>query len=98
MRVKKGDLLARIDPTPYDLDNKRAQAQVAAARARVEECRATDPGLDKKGPRNHRLDVLRAELAAAEAACAKAKWLLDGTEIRAPISGTVLTKHAEGEM
>jgi multidrug resistance efflux pump len=93
-RVKKGDVLARIDPTPYDLDYKRAQAQVAAARARVEECRATDPGLDKKGARNH-LDVLRAELAAAEAVCAKAKWLLDGTEIRAPINGTILTKHAE---
>jgi RND family efflux transporter MFP subunit len=94
-RVKKGDLLARIDPTPYDLDYKRAQALVAAARARLEDARASDPAQDKKGPRNHRLEVLRAELAAAEAACAKAKWLLDGTEIRAPISGTILTKIAE---
>jgi multidrug resistance efflux pump len=94
-RVKKGDLLARIDPTPYDLDYKRAQALVAAARARLEDLRAGDPPQDKKGPRNHRLDVLRAELAAAEAECAKAKWLLDGTEIRAPIAGTILTKIAD---
>lgn len=92
-RVKKGDLLARIDPTPYDLDYKRAQAKVAAARARLEECRAS--AQDKKGLRNLRLEVSQAELAAAEAECAKAKWLLDGTEIRAPISGTILTKHAE---
>jgi multidrug resistance efflux pump len=94
-RVKKGDVLARIDPAPYDLDYKHAQAKVAAARARVEEYRASDPGQDKKGPTNHRLEVLRAELAAAEAVSAKAKWLLDGAEIRAPISGTILTKHAE---
>ena len=94
-RVKKGDVLARIDPTPYDLDYKRAQAQVAAARARLEECRAENPRADKIESHNHRLDVLRAELAIAEAECAKAKWLLDGTGIRAPISGTILTKHAE---
>jgi multidrug resistance efflux pump len=94
-RVQKGALLARIDPTPYDLDYKRAQALVAAARSRLEDLRAADPGQDKKGPRNHRLDVLRSELAAAEAECAKAKWLLDGTEIRAPFNGTILTKMAE---
>ena len=94
-RVKKGDLLARIEPTPYELDYKRAQALVDAARARLEDARAGDPGQVKKGPRNHRIDELRAELAAAEAECAKAKWLLDGTEIRAPISGTILTKMAE---
>jgi multidrug resistance efflux pump len=94
-RVKKGDLLARIDPTPYDLDYKRAQALLEAARARLEALRASDPGQGKKGPPNHRIDELRAELAAVEAKCAKIKWLLDGTEIRAPISGTILTKIAE---
>lgn len=94
-RVKKGDLLARIDPTPYELDYKRAGALVDAARTRFEDARAGDPGQSKKGSRNSRLDELRAELAAAEANCAKAKWLLDGTEIRAPISGTILTKGAE---
>jgi multidrug efflux pump subunit AcrA (membrane-fusion protein) len=94
-RVKKGDLLARIEPTPYELDYKRAQALVDAARARLEDARAGDPGQVKKGPRNHHIDELRAELAAAEAECTKAKWLLDGTEIRAPISGTILTKKAE---
>jgi multidrug resistance efflux pump len=94
-RVQKGALLARIDSTPYELDYKRAQALVDAARARLEEVRTNDPGQVKKGPRNHRLDELRAELAAAEVKCAKAKWLLDGTEIRAPINGTILTKIAE---
>jgi len=94
-RVEKGALLAQIDPTPYQLDYKRAQALVDAARARLEDARAGDLGQVKKGPRNFRIDELRAELAAAEAECAKAKWLFDGTEIRAPISGTILTKGAE---
>jgi len=94
-RVQKGALLARIDATPYEFNYKRAQALVEAARARLEDARTSDPGQVKKGPRNHRLDELRAELAAAEAKCAKAKWLLDGTEIRAPISGTILTKLGE---
>jgi multidrug resistance efflux pump len=40
MRVEKGALLARIDPTPFEIDYKRAQAQVSLASARLEELKA----------------------------------------------------------
>jgi RND family efflux transporter MFP subunit len=92
-RVEKGALLARIDPTPYELDLRRAEALVAAARARFEELREVVER--KKDARSERLEALRADLAAAEAAAAKAKWLLDGTQVRAPIAGTILAKFAE---
>ncbi|MGH8830344.1 MAG: biotin/lipoyl-binding protein, partial [Polaromonas sp.] len=37
--VKKGDLLLTIDPAPYAADVERADAQVAAAQARVAQAR-----------------------------------------------------------
>ncbi|MCZ8254136.1 MAG: biotin/lipoyl-binding protein, partial [Polaromonas sp.] len=37
--VKKGDLLLTIDPAPYAADVERADAQVAAAQARVTQAR-----------------------------------------------------------
>jgi RND family efflux transporter MFP subunit len=91
--VEKGALLARIDPTPYELDLRRAEALLTAARARLEEIKGAME--DKKVPRNARLEMLGAEVVAAEAAATKAKWLLDGTHIRAPVGGTILTKFGE---
>jgi multidrug resistance efflux pump len=48
-----------------------------------------------EGPRRERIEAARFDLRAAEAELAKAKWRLDNCTIRAPISGTVLTKIAE---
>jgi multidrug resistance efflux pump len=92
-RVKEGQVLARIDPTPYEFDWRIAEARLAAARARLDEAKASIE--QKKGPANPRLEVHKAEVTLAEAELAKAKWLLDGTQIRSPISGTVLAKSAE---
>lgn len=39
--VKKGDLLFRIDPEPYELTQRQAHAAVAAARLQVEQLRST---------------------------------------------------------
>lgn len=86
-RVEKDAVLARIDPTPYEFDYRRAEALLAAARARFDEVKA--------GPPSVRLEVAKAELAVAEVELAKAKWLLDGTQVRAPIGGTILSKLAE---
>ena len=92
-RVKEGQVLARIDPTPYEFDWRIAEARLAIARARLDEAKA---GIEqKKGPANPRLEVHKAEVTLAEVELAKAKWLLDGTQLRSPISGTVLTKNAE---
>jgi len=46
-------------------------------------------------PRQERKDASLAEMGAAEARMNRAKWRLDNCWIRAPISGTILTKKAE---
>jgi multidrug resistance efflux pump len=47
------------------------------------------------GPREERIEAARADLGLAQADLAKAKWRLDNTTIRAPVSGTILLKNAE---
>jgi multidrug resistance efflux pump len=51
--------------------------------------------LMKKGPREEKQKAAEAERKAAEADVARAKWRLDNCEIKAPISGHILTKKAE---
>lgn len=51
--------------------------------------------LMKDGPRVERIDMARADLDRAKADLAKAEWRLENCTIRAPISGTILTKNAE---
>ncbi len=47
------------------------------------------------GPRQERIDAARADLGLAKAEMEKSKWRLDNCTILAPISGTILIKHAE---
>jgi multidrug resistance efflux pump len=47
------------------------------------------------GARDERKLAARAEMEQARAALAKAQWRLDNCVIRAPVTGTVLTKKAE---
>jgi len=78
-----------------------AKNDVLVANARVEKLEA-DLEVLEKGPREEKVlaaeaDVktAEAEVAAAEARLRQAAWRLANCEIRAPISGTVLTKKAE---
>src|SRR5262249_13807624 len=48
-----------------------------------------------EGPRKERIDAARAEVKQAEADVVKAQWRLDNCLVRAPITGTILTKKAE---
>ena len=47
------------------------------------------------GPREERIEGARAEYELAKAEMAKAKWRLDNCTVKAPSSGTILTKGAE---
>lgn len=98
--VKKGDLLVTIDPAPYAADVDRAEAQVAAAQARLSYTRSeldrAQRLLDDRAiaPREHdeRSNAQReadANLRAAQAALTTARLSLGYTQIRAPISGRV---------
>src|SRR5205807_8870326 len=51
--------------------------------------------LMKDGPRQERILAAQADVKQAQAALAKAQWRLDNCAIRAPVSGTILTKKAE---
>lgn len=51
--------------------------------------------LMNEGPRAEKIRAAEAEVRQAQAEVAKAKWRLDNCIVRAPISGTILTKDAE---
>ncbi|NJD88989.1 MAG: efflux RND transporter periplasmic adaptor subunit [Betaproteobacteria bacterium] len=98
--VKAGDLLVTIDPAPYAAEADRAQAQVAAARARAqytqgeferaqrlyEQRAVAQRELDQRA--NAR-DEAQANLRAAEATLQSARLNLAYTQVRAPVAGRV---------
>ena len=80
---------------------QQAQADVATGAARVRNLETTLIIL-KEGPRKETLAALEADVKGAEADVAVAKarlvqaqWRLDNCTIKAPVTGTVLTKAAE---
>jgi HlyD family secretion protein len=79
--------------------------EVANAMARMKMAQGAAGSADKTlellklGPRDEQVQQARAEVGRAEGAVEYAQTMLDATEIRAPISGTVLRRIAEvGEM
>jgi multidrug efflux system membrane fusion protein len=94
--VEKNDLLAQIDPRPYQsaLDQakaKKAQDEANLANAELDLQRYTKLGefATRKQTDTQRSMVqqLNAQIAADEAAIANAQTQLDYTSIRAPIAG-----------
>src|SRR5579862_5274722 len=88
--VKEGDLLAEIDPRPYQaaLDQavaKKAQDEANIANANLGEF-ATRQQLDTQ---RSTVAQLTAQISADDAAIANAQTQLDYTQISAPISGVV---------
>lgn len=98
--VKKGDVLFTIDPRPYQAEVARAEAQVAAAQARV---RFTAADLDRAqrlvkdstisrqsmDQKENDAREATANLKAAQAALDAAQINLGYTQIIAPVNGRV---------
>jgi len=98
--VEKGDLLVMIDPAPYEAAVAEAEAQVSAAKTRVELTKlelergrkliksrtVSQSALDQRLSAYHEAT---AALRSAEAALQAARLDLGYTQIRAPISGRV---------
>jgi multidrug resistance efflux pump len=83
--MKKGEVLFRIDPTPYRLQVEELQAQLTLAQTRLRQSRE----LAGTGAGN-RFDVERYETESAQyqAKLASARWELDQTTVHAPADGT----------
>ncbi|MHC6224899.1 efflux RND transporter periplasmic adaptor subunit [Pseudomonas sp. X10] len=99
-RVGQGDLLLSIDPAPFAAVVEQAQAQVAAARTRLDYARAEAERARRLWPsraiaqnlleqRESELREADASLKAAQASLRMARLELDYTEIRAPIAGRI---------
>jgi RND family efflux transporter MFP subunit len=85
--VRAGDVLAQLDPSAYEIALRQAQARLALAKARYEKSKAA--------PQKDDLLVARAEVEVAQAEVERCRWRLDATVIRAPITGTILSKKVE---
>ena len=98
--VKQGDLLVTIDPATYEAAVAQAQAQVGAAKARLNLTKVeVDRGqklFDNKTISQSDMDTRASNYAeadanvkAAQATLQTAQLNLDYTQVRAPISGRV---------
>jgi membrane fusion protein, multidrug efflux system len=98
--VNAGDLLVTIDPAPYAADVERAQAQVFAAQARLDNAKSEldrsqrlwDESAIAKRELDERVNARReaeANVRAAEAALQSSRLNLGYTQVRAPVSGRV---------
>ena len=94
--VRLESLLEARVVSRQQVDNARSRVEIAEATVQMAE---KNYELLKQGPRLEEIDRARAEVNRARANLEYAKTLLDATEIRAPIAGTVLERIAEaGEM
>jgi multidrug efflux system membrane fusion protein len=96
--VKRGDLLVSIDPAPYQAEVERGEAQVVAARARLDQARSELERAQRLWQESaiaqRELDErvngekeAQGNLRAAQAALQSSKLNLGYTEVRAPVAG-----------
>ena len=101
--VKRGDMLAQIEPSDYEADLMQAQATLAQAKAALDEeiargevakndWKGYDGGVPPElGLRLPQLKKEQANVKFAEAALARAQRNLERTTIRAPFDGIIVT-------
>jgi membrane fusion protein (multidrug efflux system) len=99
-RVKQGQSLFTIDPAPFQAAANRAEADVAAAQARLEQARRNAARLkplyaEQAVSQKEYDDAVSAErigeadLKAAQARLAEARLNLEYTRVESPVSGVV---------
>lgn len=107
-RVKRGSLIARIDPRDFEGNVRNAQGRLDRAKAvlaraasdfrRISNIMREDPGaasetlLDQK---REALDAAKAEARSLKATLDTAKDQLSYTHLRAPFDGTVVATYVE---
>ena len=106
--VKKGKVLASLDPRDYEVNLRNAQGQLDRARAalklaqsdydRVVKVRDRDPGAISAAMIDAKLgerDSANAQVESLEAQVATAKDALSYTHLKAPFKGTVVETFVE---
>lgn len=106
--VKKGDLVARIDPQDYETNLRNAKGTVAKAKAAVDyaaaeyqrylNVKATDAGAVSDSMVNLKYTaqtVAQANLQSATAGLAAAQDQLSYTWLRAPFTGVIARKYVD---
>ncbi|MHC4477799.1 MAG: efflux RND transporter periplasmic adaptor subunit [Planctomycetota bacterium] len=106
--VKKGQLLARIDPRDFQVNLRNAEGQQAKAKAalqraqkeydRIVRIRKQDPGAASESMVDRRradLDKAKADIKSLQATVEAAKDKLDYTYLRAPFSGIIATRYVD---
>ncbi len=89
--VRAGQLVARIDPSVYELDLKEAEGGLDQAMATYHELTLGDERIDDESLRAERQGQarVRSGLAGSEARVERARYDLQKTEFRAPYAGRV---------
>ncbi|OAI47794.1 hypothetical protein AYO44_08845 [Planctomycetaceae bacterium SCGC AG-212-F19] len=85
--VQAGEVIARLDPAFYEAARDLAQAKLHRAQLLVKKAEA--------GANKEDVALAEADVSIAKAELRIAQTRLDGTIVRAPITGTVLTKKVE---
>jgi multidrug resistance efflux pump len=75
-------------------DIERAEADLRAAAAKVIRL-ARAKAILEEGPRQEKMKAAEADIASAKARFVEAERLLNNCEVRAPLTGTILTKVAD---
>jgi RND family efflux transporter MFP subunit len=86
-RVKAGDILARLDPTEYEIALRVARAKLKLAEGELAKAKESGTKAD--------LAIAEAKVELAQAKVALAQYRVECTVVRAPVSGTVVMKQAD---
>jgi RND family efflux transporter MFP subunit len=92
LRVKQGDLLARLDPSDYQVTLEQATAEYQLAKSQFKRLQGL---VEKQLISEADFDTRQAELRVAQSTWDKAKNNLDYTQIYAPFDGRVARLEAE---
>lgn len=102
-RVKKGQVLLKLEPTIFNAQVGQAEASIASARANLQLARATYKRNEQLVAQNfvsslaldqsrREMDVAAANLKLAQAQFERARADLDNSVIRSPIDGVVIKR------
>lgn len=84
--LKQGDVLFRIDPTPYDAQVKAIEAQLKLSSTRLTQMTSL---YERDAGRGFDVEQRQSEVDKLKAQLENAQWNLDKTVVRAPADGYV---------